>query len=247
MIRLITIVALLLQWQGYPTPGIPRSPDGKPNLSALPPRTADGKPDLSGIWQSTRPRFNISSGMKAGETVPFQAWAKDVFDERTRNNSKDDPGARCLPTGLPMRATLNTPMKIVQIPGLTLILYESRTTFRQIFTDGRPLPQLVDWPAWQGYSVGRWEGDRFVVDTIGTNGKAWLDQAGHPASEDLHLIERFRRRDFGHMDMEMTIDDPKTYTRPWTITAEFNIQPDTELLEFVCEENEKDSQHMTGK
>ena len=94
MIRLITIVALLLQWQGYPTPGIPRSPDGKPNLSALPPRTADGKPDLSGIWQSTRPRFNISSGMKAGETVPFQAWAKDVFDERTRNNSKDDPGAR---------------------------------------------------------------------------------------------------------------------------------------------------------
>ncbi len=140
MIRLITIVALLLQWQGYPTPGIPRSPDGKPNLSAPPPRTADGKPDLSGIWQSTRPRFNISSGMKAGKTVPFQPWAKEVFDERTRNNSKDDPGARCLPTGLPMRATLNTPMKIVQIPGLTLILYESRTTFRQIFTDGRPLP-----------------------------------------------------------------------------------------------------------
>src|SRR5436190_6123047 len=159
-------LALMLQWQGYPTPGIPRTADGKANLSAPAPRAADGKPDLSGIWQSTRSRFNIAAGLKTGETVPFQPWAKEVFDERQMNNSKDDPGARCLPTGLPMRATLATPLKLVQIPGLTLILYESRTTFRQILTDGRPLPKVIDWPAWQGFSIGKWEGDTFVVDTI---------------------------------------------------------------------------------
>ena len=246
MIILQIALVAMLQWQGYPTPGLPRTPDGKPNLSAAAPRAADGKPDLSGIWQSTRSRFNIAAGLKTGETVPFQPWAKEVFDERQVNNSKDDPGARCLPTGLPMRATLATPWKVVQIPGLTLSLYESRTTVRQILTDGRPLPR-VDWPAWQGYSIGRWEEDSFVIETAGTNGKAWLDQAGHPASDALHLVERFRRRDFGHMAMEMTIDDPKTYTKPWTITAEFAIQPDTELLEFICEENEKDSQRMVGK
>jgi len=143
----IVLMALAAQWQGYPTPGIPRTADGKPNLTAPAPRTPDGKPDLSGIWQSTVPRFNIAAGMKKGETVPFQPWAAEVFKERAANNSKDDPGARCLPTGLPMRATLATPMKIVQIPSVTLILYESRTTFRQIFTDGRPLPKVIDWPA----------------------------------------------------------------------------------------------------
>ena len=235
------------QWQGYPTPGIPRTADGKPNLTAPSPRGPDGKPDISGIWQSTVPRFNVAGGMKKGETVPFRPEAEALFKERTVNNSKDDPGARCLPTGLPMRATLATPMKIVQIPGLTLVLYESRTTFRQIFTDLRPLPKSVDWPAWQGFSIGKWDGDTFVVETSGFNGRAWLDQAGHPSSDELRLTERFRRRDFGHMDLELTIDDPKLYTRPWTISAELVIQTDTELLEFICEENERDSEHMVGK
>lgn len=177
----------------------------------------------------------------------FPAWAKAVFDERQDNNSKDDPSARCQPTGLTLRPTLATPLKIVQVPGLTLVLYESRTTFRQIFTDGRPHPKVIDWPAWQGFSIGKWEGDTFVVDTIGTNGKFWLDQAGHPATESFHLIERYRRRDFGHMDLEMTIDDPKAYTRPWTIYVEMALQPDTEILEFICEENEKDAARMVGK
>ena len=240
-------VSALAQWQGYPTPGIPRTADGKPNLTAPAPRTAEGKPDLSGIWQSTVPRFNVAAGLKKGETVPFQPWAQELFKERTENNSKDDPSARCLPTGLTMRATLATPLKIVQIPGLTFILYESRTTYRQILTDGRPLPNVIDWPAWQGFSVGQWDGDTFVVDTAGFNGRAWLDQAGHPASDALHLTERFRRRDFGHMDLEMIIDDPKVYTKAWTITAEMALQPDTELLEFICEENEKDAARMVGK
>ena len=247
MYKTVLVAAMFMQWHGFPTPGIPRTPDGKPNLSAPLPRAADGKPDLSGIWMATRPRFNVAQSLKAGDSVPFQPWAKAVFDERQANNSKDDPSARCLPAGLTPRATLATPLKIVQIPGLTLILYESRTTFRQIFTDGRPLPKVVDWPAWQGFSIGKWEGDTFVVETSGTNGKFWLDQAGHPATDSFRLIERFRRRDFGHMDIEMTIDDAKAYTRPWNISVEMALQPDTELLEFICEENEQDAHRMVGK
>lgn len=234
------------QWHGYPTPGIPRTPDGKPNLSAPAPRAADGRPDLSGIWKSTETRVNVALNLKPGDVVPFQPWAKAVFDERQGNNSKDDPSARCLPTGLTVRPTLPTPFKIAQMPGLTLILYESRTTFRQIFTDGRPYPK-VEWPAWQGFSVGKWEGDTFVVDTVGTNGNFWLDQAGHPATDAFHLVERFRRRDFGHMDLEMTIDDPKAYTKPWTLHVQLVLQPDTELLEYICEENEQDAKRMVGK
>jgi len=244
---LMSAAPLPAQWQGYPTPGLPRTADGKPNLSAPAPRAADGKPDLSGIWMATRPRFNVAQSLKAGDAVPFQPWAKQIFDERQATNSKDDPSARCLPTGLTLRATLATPMKLVQIPGLTLVLYESRTTFRQIFTDGRPLPKLIDWPAWQGFSTGKWEADTFVVETVGTNGKFWLDQAGHPATDGFHLIERYHRRDFGHIDLEMTIDDPKAYTRPWTIYVEMALQPDTELLEFICEENERDAGRMVGK
>ena len=238
---------LFAQWHGYPTPGIPRTPDGKPNLSAPAPRTRDGKPDLSGIWLSTQARFDISLGLKPGELVPFQPAARALFNQRRAENSKGDPSARCLPTGLPVRATLATPLKIVQNPELTLILYESRTTYRQILTDGRPLPSVVDWPSWQGFSIGKWDRETFVVDTIGFNGKAWLDQAGHPESDALHLVERFRRRDFGRMDLEMIIDDPKMYTKPWSIFVDFVVQPDTELLEYICEENEKDFQQLVGK
>ena len=140
-----------------------------------------------------------------------------------------------------MRALLRTPFKIVQGPGTTAILYESGTRFRQVLTDGRPLPEVIDWPAWQGFSIGRWDRDTFVITTSGFNGKAWLDQAGHPESDAMTITERFRRRDFGHMDMEMIIDDRKMYTRPWSINAEFILQTDTELLEFICEENERDS------
>ncbi len=246
MIFAVAALLLLPQWEGYPTAGIPRLPDGTPNLSAPAPRSPDGRPDLSGIWQSTRGAFNLATGLKRGETVPFNAAGKKLFDERQANNSKDDPSARCLPTGIPVRNQLNTPMKIVQVPGVTIILYESRTTFRQIFTDGRPLPK-VDWPAWAGFSIGKWERDTFVIETAGFNGKAWIDQAGHPSTSALRLTERFTRRDFGHMDMEITIDDPNVYAKPWTISGQFVLKADTELLEFICEENEKDSTVMVGK
>jgi len=235
------------QWHGYPTPGIPRLADGSVNLAAPAPKTHDGKPDLSGIWLSGRAVFDLRQALEPGDSVPFTPDGKKIFDERRADNSKDDPSARCLPTGLPVRALLRTPMKIVQVPNLTVILYESRTTFRQILTDGRPLPKVIDWPAWQGFSIGRWDGDTFVVETAGFNGLAWLDQAGYPATTALKLTERFRRRDFGHIDLEMIIDDPKMYTRPWSIFAELVYQPDTELLEFICEENNRDLPHMVGK
>ena len=242
----IASTSALAQWHGYPTPGIPRTADWKPNLSAPAPRASDGKPYLSGIWLSPRAKVNVALSLKPGDDIPFQPWAKQVFDERQATNSKDDPSARCLPTGLTVNPTLPTPLKIVQTPALMVILYESRTNFRQIFTDGRPLPSDVDWPAWQGFSVGKWEGETFVVETAGTNGKFWLDQAGHPATESFHLIERYRRRDFGHLDIEMTIDDPKAYTRPWNLYVNMVLQADTELLEYFCE-NEKDAQRLIGK
>jgi len=226
------------QWQGYPTPRIPRTADGKVNLSAPAPKTADGQPDLNGIWLASRAVFDLRQTVKE---IPLSPAGKAIFDQRQATQSKDDPSARCLPTGLPVRALLRTPFKIVQSPGTTAILYESGTRFRQVLTDGRPLPKEIDWPAWQGFSIGRWERDTFVITTGGFNGKAWLDQAGHPESDAMTITERFRRRDFGHMDMEMIIDDRKMYTRPWSITAEFILQTDTELLEFICEENERDS------
>ncbi len=253
-VALLTVPVLLLagasgalaQWHGYPTPGVPRLADGRPNLAAPAPTGPDGKPDLSGIWQASRAVFDLAQAVRTGEQIPFSDEGRAIFAERRRTNSRDDPSARCLPTGLPVRALLRTPFKIVQTPAVTAILYESRTTFRQVLTDGRPLPKEIDWPAWNGFSVGRWEGDTFVVETIGFNGKPWLDQAGYPASDALRITERFRRRDFGHIDLEMIIDDRRMYTRPWSIVSELTLQVDTELLEFICEENEKDSQLLVG-
>lgn len=237
------VFPVLAQWHGYPTPGIPRTADGRPDLSAPAPRTPQGRPDLTGIWLANRAVFDLRSLVTGGGEIPFQPWARDLYEERLANNQKEDPGAHCLPTGLPVRATLATPMKFVQTPGLTLILYETRTMFRQVFTDGRPLPE-VDWPSWQGYSVGHWEDDTFVIETIGTNGRAWLDQPGLPATSALRMIERFTRTDFGHMRMEFVIDDPVAYTRPWSIAADFTLQADTELLEFICEENNIAAEHI---
>lgn len=241
---LCAVLPLAAQWEGYPTPGIPRLPDGKPNLAAPVPKAPDGRPDLSGIWLASRAIFDLRQAMPPGETIPLSPAGDAIFKQRQATLSKDDPSARCLPTGLPVRALLRTPFKILQGRGTTGILYESGTRFRQVLTDGRPLPREVDWPSWQGFSIGTWEGDTFVITTSGFNGKAWLDQAGFPESDAMVITERLRRRDFGHMDMEMIIDDRQMYTRPWSFTAQFVLQVDTELLEFVCEENERDSATM---
>ena len=239
-----TVTPLAAQWISYPTPGIPRTADGKPNLSEPAPRTADGRPDLSGIWRTGSNRLLIDLAAD-GVTVPFSPWARALFEERLPNNGKDAPAVRCVSHGVTDYDASDTPTKIIQTPSVTVILYEAYNHYRQIFTDGRPLPHDPQ-PAWLGYSVGRWEGETFVAETIGLNDQTWLDTTGHPHTESLHITERFHRRDFGHMDIEIAIDDMQAYTKPWSVTIPKSLMPDTDLIEFMCE-NEKDHVHMVGK
>ena len=238
-------VALLAsaQWLKIPTPGIPRTPDGKPNLTAPAPRRADGKPDISGLWQGSGKHLqDIAADLKPGD-VPYQPATEALFKQHQQGiGNINDPAAHCIPT-LPKLNVLPYPFKIVEQPGMTLILYEGFTTFRQIFTDGRALPKDPQ-PAWLGYSVGRWDGDDFVIDTIGINPASWLDNAGRTHSDAMHLIERLHRIDFGHMEMRVTIDDPKAYTRPWTVVESARFVPDTEILEYICSENNKALEHL---
>ncbi|HLG55330.1 MAG TPA: hypothetical protein VI485_08355 [Vicinamibacterales bacterium] len=240
---LVCSSAASTQYLKHPDPKIPRTADGKPNLTAPAPRLPDGKPDLSGIWNAADGRFLTNIARRAGFDAPFQPWAAALFKERQDNEGRDRPAGRCLPHTIPTAMMVpNYPWKVVQTPALTVILFENFTQWRQIFTDGRDYPTERA-PTWFGYSLGKWDGDTFVVDTVGFNDKAWLDDGGHPRSEAMHVTERFRRRDFGHLDVEFTFDDPKAYTKPWTVTVPFNLLPDTDIIENVCE-NEKDVEHI---
>ena len=256
-IMLLLIAATDAQWIGRPTAGIPRTAGGKPNLSARAPRTPAGKPDFSGIWQpdpgpgatrgigeTYRSKYflNITADHQPNE-VPFEPWAATLFTQHVATLSKDDPTARCLPTGIPGLDTYPQPYKIVQTPGLMIVLYENNTTFRQIFMDGRDHPHDPQ-PTWMVYSIGKWDGDTLIVDTIGFNDRSWLDRVGHPHSESMRVTERFRRSDFGHMTIQITIDDPKAYTKPLVFTQPQVLLADTELLEYFCAENEKDVGHF---
>src|SRR5204862_8368117 len=242
----VLCVPAAAQWIGYKTPGIPRSPDGRPNLSAPAPRTADGKPDFSGIWQAGRAgqygyEYDVTQNLKASEVQP---WARDLRFKRAQDFRKDSPLAHCMPVSVPF-LNFRGLSRMVQTPQLMVILYESpNSPHRTIHLDGRDLPTDPN-PTWLGYSVGRWDGDTLVVTSGGFNDKGWLDSAGHPQTESLRITERLRRRDFGHMDFEMTIDDPKVFTRPFTMKRERLLAPDTDLLEDVCE-NEIDATHLSG-
>ncbi len=241
----LTSVTLTAQWPKHPTPGIPRTPDGKPDLSAPAPRTADGKPDLSGVWavRNSGSYFYITSDLKPEEIKP---WAAARYKQSEDNFRRDTDGIACLPPGPKAGIAVGgTPMKIVQTRDLVVILYEYHTIFRQIFTDGRALPQDPN-PTWMGYSVGHWEGDTLVVTTAGYNDRTTLDLAGHPHTESLRLTERYHRRDAGHIDLQVTFDDPKAYTRSWTLPINFDLVPDGDLIEYVCE-NERDKSHLVGK
>jgi hypothetical protein len=170
--------------------------------------------------------------------VPFQPWAAELFRQRQANKMRDNPMIRCLPAGIPRLDAYSHPYKIVQTPDLMVVLYESQTLFRQIFTDGRAHPKDPE-PSWLGYSIGKWDGDTLVVETTGFNDKTWLDGFGHPHSDAMKVTERFRRRDFGHMDIEIVIDDPKAYTKPLRYLQPQRLEPDTELIEYICNENAK--------
>jgi hypothetical protein len=231
------------QWINYPAHGIPRTADGKPDLAAPAPKMPDGKPNLSGVWE--QPNARSSGYYLKGIDIPWQPWAKALFDQNTANNLMDNPESKCLPRGTPKADAFDL-HKIVQTPELIVILYEYQTTYRQIFLDGRELPKDPN-PTWGGYSVGHWEGDTLVVESNGFNGKAWLSGFGNPTTDAMRLTERMRRRDFGHMDIQLTIDDPKAYTRPWKAELHPELAPNTEIMEFVCNENERDLRHLTAK
>src|SRR5579885_2157558 len=233
------------QWPNHPTPGLPRTEQGKPNLSAPAPRALDGKPDLAGVWRVRQSSYlvYVTSDLKPEEILP---WAAAVYKQREDNFRNDTDGISCLPPGPKAGISgLALPMKIVQTPNLVVILYEYQTIYRQIFTDGRTLPEDPN-PTWMGYSVGHWEGDTLVATTAGFNDRTTLDLGGHPHSEELRVTERFHRRDVGHMDVQVTLEDPKAYTRPWTLPVELELMPDSELIEYVCE-NERDAPHLVGK
>ena len=234
----------MAQWVNYPTPGIPRTKDGKPNLTAPTPRTREGTPDLSGIWTVASGKYLENLGAD-GVEIAMTPWAMKLYQERQANFAKDRPSGRCLPHSVTDFDAHFTPKKIIQTPGVIALLFESYHSYRQIFTDGRPLPERRD-PAWFGYSVGKWDGDTLVADTVGVNEETWLDDAGHPHSDALRITERFHRRDFGHMDVQVTINDPKAYSKPWTVRIPWDYFADSELLDWVCENN-KDPEHLVGK
>jgi len=235
-------------WLDYSTPGIPRLPNGQPNLEAPAPTTADGKPDLSGLYDIDSGRLfqDIAADIRP-QDFPIQPWAAALARQREQDMRKGDPYSHCLPPVVPRINSGNRPFKILQLPGLVVILYETGYLFRQIFTDGRPLPKDPQ-PAWLGYSVGKWEGDTLVVDTIGFQDQGWLDgNKGHPQTDAMHVTERFRRVNFGRLEIQATVDDPKAYTKPFTVKQTLHLLADSEILENICNENEKDATHLVGK
>ena len=258
---LLVPLALYAQWPPYPKP--------HPGLTAPAPRTADGKPDFTGIWRNTQPARlgdfgdriperdpnapitglelfrDAGTGMKDG--LPLQPWASELKQKRMADFSKDNPDAHCLPMGNMQFETHPQPRKMIQTRDLLVILYEGNAGIRQIFMDGRPLPPSDAEPWWYGYSVGKWEGDTLVVETAGFRDDGWLDINGSPLTSAGKMIERFRRPNFGNLEIEVTIDDPKAYTKPWTVTVKQLITLDEEMIEFICAENEKDVRHMQGK
>ena len=257
---LLTAQVVSAQWVNYPTPGVPKKADGSPNLSAPAPRAADGKPDLSGLWapvrlrllneslegqtNATGPFWDFGSVIPGG--LPYQPWAAAIRNQRFNDHSKDNPDVRCMPLGILQMDTHPFPRRLVQTPGYLAVLHERDLEYRQIFTDGRPLPEDPQ-PAWNGYSAGKWQGDTLVVETIGMRDGLWADYDGSPITTAAKVTERFHRVNFGTMEIEITVDDPKAYTKPWTVKFNWELQLNMDLLEYVCLEGERDSAHMVGK
>jgi hypothetical protein len=260
IIGIALAVPLAAQWN-YPTAGVPRTADKKPNFSAPAPRTADGKPDFSGTWDIEHNKAcppggcvdfyvgqefgNIGWGLKDG-VLPYQPWALELAKTRRASLRKDDPLSHCLPIGILELQTIPMYRKIIQVPGLLVILNEYNASYRQIFTDGRPLP-VDPQPSWVGYSTGKWEGDTLVVQTTGFRDGIWLDTGGDPITDAAKVTERFRRVNYGRLEVEVTVDDPKAYTKPWTVKLAQILMLDTDLLDYICLENEKDLSHFVVK
>jgi hypothetical protein len=264
--------AIFAQWPSRPSAG-PRTPDGKIDFAGPPPRTANGKPDFSGLWEPAHTKarpgvdlngtaplpfaipsspddppiaqfFNIGAGFK-DKLPPLTEWGAQVRAQRKANDNKDNPDALCLPLGLTQLHMHPQPRKIVQTPNEIVVLYEANGNIREIFTDGRTSPNNDPDSWWYGYSVGHWEGDTLVVVTTGFRDDVWLDVEGSPLTSSGKMTERWRRPKFGWMQIDITIEDPKAYTKPFTVRVNHQLMPDTELMEFVCQE--RDAVHYVGK
>ncbi len=252
------------QWVRHPTAGVPRNADGSPNLTAPAPRLPDGKPDFSGIWRPFNPdrclpgrgsqfvecglelggstlALNLGANLPGG--LPYQPWAAALVKARIADDSRDDPHVRCLPDNPPRTWTLPHLTKAIHTPTLLALLYEVNAMYRQIFLDGRPLPDDPT-PSWNGYSTARWDGDTLVVQTTGFRDDLWLDMSGSPMSGAARMTERIRRPDFGTLEIELSVDDPKVYTRPWTVSLTQTLALDMELIDEFCLENEKSYERM---
>jgi hypothetical protein len=259
-------VPLAAQWPSHANPKIPKTSDGNVNFDAPAPRTADGKIDLTGVWENLwfyngrigQPPVSppgeppqttfadIGAGFKGG--LPLKPWAAELLKQRKEQNSKDNPDAHCLPMGLMQFHIHPQPRRMIQTPDEIVIIYEGNAGIREIFTDGRALPKNGDvQPWWYGYSVGHWERDTLVVETTGFRDDGWLDIWGSPLTDQAKLTERFQRSSYGSLRIDVTIDDPKAYTAPFTVRLNQKIVPDGELIEFICAENERSTAHMIGK
>jgi len=244
----VSSAPLAAQWLNHPTPGIPRTLGGKPNLAAPAPRAADGKPDLSGLWNKISPKYsrNVAADLKPDDIQP---WAQALVDQRRENLGREYMNVQCLPLGPGYATSADSTgaemMKIVQTPGLIVILNPD-LTYRQIFLDGRALEPAPN-PAWMGFSVGHWDGDTLVVESSGFNDRTWLDHDGHPHTEGLRVTERYRRRDFGNLELEVTFADPAVYAKPWTVAVRAELAADTEIIEWVCNESGQRVEHWVGK
>jgi hypothetical protein len=236
----ISPVPVRAQWLNYKTPGIPRTTDGKPDLAAPAPRTPDGKPDFTGVWQiDDAKRSETTKGL---ESLKPQPWAAALSQKRKEEFYKDIYSTTCLPPGPLVTQGVG---RVVQTPNLFLMLFEG-TLYREIFLDGRPLPEIVN-PDWMGYSVGHWEEDTLVIESAGFNDRTWLDFEGHPHTEALRVTERLRRPDFGHLEIRKTLADPGALVEPWTVPVYLELNADNDPLEYVCNENERDRPHLVGK
>ena len=253
----------LAQWLRYPTADVPKTADGKPNLNAPAPRLPDGKPDFSGLWHASNPNRCVpgtsqfvACGVEIGGSplggnlgrnlpggLPYRPEAAALAKARRADDSRDDPHVRCLPDNPPRHWTLPHLTKAIHTPKLLVLMYEVNAMYRQIFIDGRPLPEDRN-PTWNGYSTARWDGDTLVVITAGFRDDLWIDTGGSPMSDQATMTERIRRPNFGTLEIELTIDDPKNYTKPFTVNLAQNIELDTDLIDEFCLENEKSYERM---
>ena len=254
---------LAAQWVKYPSVGVPRKADGQVDMSAGTPPMANGKPDFSGIWTAGESNGRRAGGNNNGQTgeaitgsrhmqdigvdlpggLPYQPWLVPIVKERTGNRAKDDPHIKCLPDNFLRAYGLPHLLKFVHSPNLLVVLNEMNAGYRQVFTDARPLPEDPT-PSWQGYSSGKWSGDTLVIDTTGLRDDIWIDWNGSVLTQAAKVREQIRRPDFGHLEIQVTVDDPKAYTKPWTVTLQQRIVVDTDLIDEICLENEQSLKHM---